>query len=167
MSVKINVLFVCLGNICRSPTAQGFFQQLIYQEGLEKYFNIDSAGTSSYHIGEAPDQRSIQAAKVQGVDISSLRARQFCAEDFTRFDYLIAMDRENVRNIKLLQPRSSNVNPQLFLEYARNTEISEVPDPYLGGIEGFEEVITLIQSASEGLLKSIVEKTSELRHQVK
>ncbi len=156
MTKPVNVLFVCLGNICRSPTAEGVFQRVVEDAGLADRVNVDSCGTADYHIGEAPDRRSQAAAKRRGVDISQLRARQLSPEDLTRFDYVLVMDRQNLANVRELWHRVGGTEPDLFLSYATgNPDTDEVPDPYHGGEQGFERVFDLVQNASEGLLRHI------------
>lgn len=154
MSVK--VLFVCLGNICRSPTAEGVFRQLAVAEASELNIDIDSAGTADYHVGEPPDPRAQEAARRRGVEIGGLRARQFEPEDLQRFDYVLAMDRANLSVIQ----RAATIDPgkaqiSLFLEFAPEQGIAEVPDPYFGGEAGFDRVLDLIEAASRGLLAQI------------
>ena len=148
------VLFVCLGNICRSPTADGVFKSLVVQHRLADVVHVDSAGTAAYHVGNPPDARSASAAKKRGYDLSSLRARQVVAADFERFDYILAMDLENLRNLQSIQPHYSNCHLGLFLDFTVMQE-REVPDPYYGGEHGFEHVLDLVESASNGLLAHI------------
>ncbi len=152
---EVRVLFVCLGNICRSPSAQGVFQHLVDRQGLGERIAVDSAGTGDWHIGQPPDLRSQQAALARGYAISDLRARLVTAEDFRDFDYILAMDRANLRNLLAMQPEGFAGHLGLFLEFGRQREQLEVPDPYHGGEEAFELVLDLIQQASEGLLEHI------------
>jgi protein-tyrosine phosphatase len=152
---KVKVLFVCMGNICRSPTAEGVFRSIVERQGLEKFLVIDSAGTTGFHAGEAPDKRAQAAAKRRGYDLSSIRARSVHPSDFNSFDYILAMDKENLKNLKAVMPSNSRAKVQLFLNYAEHTHIREVPDPYYGGADGFESVLDLIEDASHGLLKEI------------
>lgn len=154
----IRVLFVCLGNICRSPTAEGVFTHIAAQAGLASKLQIDSCGTGAWHVGSAPDARSIDAAKKRGVDISVLRARQLHADDFIHFDYMIAMDRSNLADIKARCPSASKARICLFLDYATRSEVDEVPDPYYGGEDGFEQVLDLVEQASHGLLAEITDR---------
>lgn len=157
----IKVLFVCMGNICRSPTADGVFKHLVEQAGLSDQIYIDSAGTHSYHIGNPPDSRSQAAALRRGIDLSDLRARQVNREDFAEFDYVLAMDRENYRDLQSLCPPEQADKLHLFLEFAPELGTREVPDPYFGrGQEGFELVLDLIEAASEGLLTDIRQRLS-------
>jgi len=151
----IKVLFVCLGNICRSPTAEGVFRTLIEREGLGDMIGVDSAGTGAYHVGEPPDRRSQAAARKRGVDLSGQRARQAIAEDFTRFDYILAMDRDNHGNLRALSPDGEEHRLHLFLDFAPGAETRDVPDPYYGGAGGFDHVLDLIEEASRGLLAHI------------
>jgi len=153
----IRVLFVCLGNICRSPTAEGVFRARVAHAGLAHAIATDSAGTHGYHIGEPPDPRARAAAKRRGVDISDLRGRQVAREDFERFEYVLAMDRSNLRNLARLCPRGAESRLRLFLEFAPEGTPDEVPDPYYGGADGFEYVLDLAEAAADGLLAHIRE----------
>jgi protein-tyrosine phosphatase len=144
------VLFVCLGNICRSPTAEGVFRAIAAQAGLD--VAVDSAGTGSWHVGAPPDPRAIAAAAARGYDIGGLRARQVTAKDFARFDLIVAMDRQNRADLERLRPSGSATPLRLMLDYAGRPG-AEVPDPYLEG--GFDRVIDLIEAASHGLAESL------------
>jgi protein-tyrosine phosphatase len=146
------ILFVCLGNICRSPTAEGVFRHLLRQEAPELQVEIDSAGTAGYHIGKAPDSRSQRAALRRGIDLSGLRARQVTSGDFTRFDLILAMDLDNLRELEAIRPECSRAQVRLFLEFAPESGLREVPDPYYGDASAFEEVLDLTAAASRGLL---------------
>ncbi|MDO6440553.1 MULTISPECIES: low molecular weight protein-tyrosine-phosphatase [unclassified Marinobacter] len=157
MSKPASVLFVCLGNICRSPTAEGVFRKLVEQAGLQDRIYIDSCGTSNWHIGKGPDQRSQEAALKRGFDISALKARQFTEKDLDTFDYVVVMDRQNLADVKDIWHQNGGTQPKLFLEYGRSG-LAEVPDPYFGGEDGFEEVLDLIEEAGEGLLRNIQER---------
>jgi protein-tyrosine phosphatase len=152
---KVSVLFVCMGNICRSPTAEVAFRYYVANAGLSESIRIDSAGTHDYHIGEAPDTRAQFAALQRGYDMSSLRGRQIEEADFQRFDYILAMDNANLAIIQRLAPRESKVQPQLFLDYALNPTAREVPDPYYGGAQGFENVLNMVEDAAQGLLQHL------------
>jgi protein-tyrosine phosphatase len=152
---KIRILMVCLGNICRSPTAQGVFGHLLKQEAPELQVDVDSAGTADFHIGEPPDSRSMRAAMSRGVDLSALRARQVAPEDFACFDLILAMDRDNLRALEAMRPEDSRARIQLFLEYASDLGRLEVPDPYFGDASGFEEVLDLSTAASRGLIAAL------------
>ena len=151
----VKVLFVCMGNICRSPTAHGVFQQLVNDEGLANEIFVDSAGTHAYHVGEQPDRRARQTATRRGVDLSTQRARRVTSEDFDTFDYVLAMDSDNYRHLEAICPEGQNHKLKLFLEFAPHLNVLEVPDPYYGGINGFEHVFDLVDAASKGLLKDI------------
>lgn len=148
------VLFVCLGNICRSPTAEGVFQQALDRAGLSKRVAIDSCGVGDWHIGKAPDKRAQAAALRRGVDISHLRARQLKASDFLEFDYVLGMDRDNLAAMQALQPADSQAKVGLFLAYAGLPD-TDVPDPYYGGEAGFEQVLDMIEQASAGLIEEL------------
>lgn len=152
---KVHVLFVCMGNICRSPTAQGVFERLVVEESLADVIVVDSAGTHAYHVGEPPDVRSQQTARARGVDISGQRARQVAIHDFENFDYVLAMDRQNLAILLRMCPDEHRHKLKLFLEFAPELGIEEVPDPYYGGAKGFEHVFELVETAARGLLKEI------------
>lgn len=152
---KIKVLFVCMGNICRSPSAEGVFRKLVEDQQLTGVIEIDSAGTHAYHVGESPDPRAQSTALSREIDLSDLRARQFESKDFNDFDYVIAMDESNYRNMNDIDPGDGKGKLHLFLEFASRHSEKEVPDPYYGGNRGFERVFTMIQDASEGLLDHI------------
>lgn len=152
---KINVLMVCMGNICRSPLAHGHFEALVAQQGLSDRIHVDSAGTHAYHIGKTPDPRSQQTARHHGLDLSHQRARQVNTHDFSEFDYIIAMDRENLAILHRQANDTERHKIKLFLEYAPQLGEEEVPDPYYGGVDGFEHVYRLVDAASQGLLAAI------------
>ncbi len=144
-----------MGNICRSPSAEGVFSRLVESEGLESDIGVDSAGTHAYHTGEPPDPRSRQAARRRGIDLDHQRARKAHAADFGRFDYVIAMDRENYAALAAICPPGKEHRLRLFLDFAPELDIRDVPDPYFGGKHGFEVVLDLIEAASKGLLEHI------------
>lgn len=152
----VKVLFVCLGNICRSPTAEGVFKKLIRDHDLTDHIRIDSAGTHAYHIDQPPDSRAQQAAARRGIDLSGLRGRQATEQDLDEFDYVLAMDRQNYSDLVRISTNRNNLS--LFLEYSQSYEEDEVPDPYYGGPNGFERVLDMIEDASEGLLSDIRRK---------
>jgi len=151
----MNVLFICMGNICRSPMAEGVFRREIARAGLLDKVNIDSAGTHSYHIGSKPDQRAQNAANKRGVNISGLRGRQVADVDFENFDYILAMDTANLNNLKRRAPARLHGKLRLLLSYSRKYPNLDVPDPYYGGISGFEENLDMIEDAVQGLIKEI------------
>jgi len=151
----VSVLFVCMGNICRSPTAQGVFERLVEEHSLSDIIEIDSAGTHAYHIGEQPDARASAAALNRGVDLSSQRARRVSPDDFERFDYVLAMDDDNYGILVASCPSGFESRLRLFLDFAPDLEAREVPDPYYGGGSGFERVLDMIEQASAGLLADI------------
>ncbi len=151
----VKVLFVCMGNICRSPTAQGVFEKLVSEHALAERIVIDSAGTHAYHIGEVPDARASAAAMRRGIDLSPQRARRVSPADFEQFDYVLAMDTSNYADLSDLCSPEQSPKLQLFLEFASVPGIKEVPDPYYGGATGFERVLDLIEEASAGLLETI------------
>jgi len=150
----IKVLFVCMGNICRSPTAQGQFQKLVNEQGLGQSVLVDSAGTHSYHIGSPPDARSQAMAKQRGVDLSKLRSRLFVSNDFVEFDYLLGMDDGNIANMSAIRPDNARAKLQLMLDYSSSYSRREVPDPYFG-YDGFDMVFDMIDDAARGLLEHI------------
>lgn len=149
------VLFVCLGNICRSPLAEGAFRELVRREGLEGRIGVDSAGTHGYHAGEPPDRRACVAALARGIDIADSRARTLGARDFAEFDYVLAMDGDNLRAMEDMRPPGSGARLALFLHFAPELDTREVPDPYYGGDEGFERVLDLVEAGARGLLAEI------------
>jgi protein-tyrosine phosphatase len=152
---KVRVLFVCMGNICRSPTAHGVFRHLIDSRNLSDWIEIDSAGTHAYHIGEPPDQRAQSTASQRGVQLDDLRARRVAERDFDSFDYILAMDEDNYANLMSLCPEHARDKVYLFLSFAPHLKRREVPDPYYGGLKGFENVFAMIEDASNGLLQDI------------
>ncbi|WP_372758581.1 low molecular weight protein-tyrosine-phosphatase [Litorivivens sp.] len=154
------VLFVCLGNICRSPTAHAVFEHMVQQRGLSSQIMVDSAGTGDWHIGHSPDKRATATAKTRGIDMTHLRARQFTRDDFARFDYVLAMDNSNLKDMLALEPAGHTATVRLFLEFATRFTEREVPDPYYGGDEGFEYVFDLVEDASLGLIRHIQETSS-------
>jgi protein-tyrosine phosphatase len=147
-----------MGNICRSPAAEGVVRFLAERDGLMHLFEFDSAGTHGYHIGEAPDARMCQAAGMRGYDLSMLRARQINTYDFVRFDYILAMDCENLNLLRQACPDAHLSKLGLALDYANKFQEYEVPDPYYGGPEGFEQVLDLIEDAMAGLLRQLSQK---------
>jgi protein-tyrosine phosphatase len=149
------ILFVCLGNICRSPTAEGVVRSIAAREFPEISLDLDSAGTADYHVGEPPDRRTIAAARRAGYDLAHLRARRVIAADFTVFDHVLAMDRANLADLERLRPAGSRANLALFLARAVDVDVAEVPDPYHGGVEDFERVISLCEAGARGLLESL------------
>ena len=149
------VLFVCFGNICRSPTAEGVLRHMFATTVPPLDVEIDSAGTVSHPIGSPPDPRSQLAAMRRGIDLSGLRARQVTAADLDRFDLILAMDRNNLRAVKSLRPRTSSARLELFLHYAQGLTDLEVPDPYFGDADGFERVLDLLTLASRGLIAAL------------
>jgi protein-tyrosine phosphatase len=152
---KVSVLFVCLGNICRSPTAHAVFRKLVEDSGLAAEIEIDSAGTAAYHVGKHPDTRSMEVARGRGIEMLDLRARKVDFGDFYAYDYILAMDDENFYNLKELALPEHHEKIQMFLDYSDEFSEREVPDPYYGGAQGFEHVFDLVDSASKGLLNHI------------
>lgn len=152
---QVKILFVCTGNICRSPTAEGVFRHYVAQAGLADRIAADSAGTHDYHIGEPPDARAQRIAGKRGYDLSGLRGRQVSKMDFSEFDYVLAMDEHNLQLLKRLCPPEHAHKLKLFLEFALGAELREVPDPYYGGVDGFERVLDMIEQAAQGLLRHL------------
>jgi protein-tyrosine phosphatase len=148
----MKILFVCLGNICRSPTAEIVFRQIAAREAPDLLLEIDSAGTAAYHVGSPPDSRTRQAALRRGYDMSAIRARVVEPQDFGRFDLILAMDRQNFDALRQRAPTAAQNRIRLFLEFAADLDTTEVPDPYYGGPNGFEEVLDLVEAAARGLL---------------
>lgn len=151
----IGVLFVCLGNICRSPLAEGRFRHLVQERGLHDHFLIDSAATSSWHIGSPPDDRGCEAALLAGFDIGGQRARKVAEEDFTRFHYILAMDQTNLRALRERAP-AAHVDKIDYLMSHSPAGVLEVPDPYYGGVEGFQNCLDLITTGAEGFLEMLI-----------
>jgi len=164
LSATVSVLFVCMGNICRSPTAEGVLRGQAERAGLGGRFELDSAGTHGYHVGEPPDGRAQQAAARRGYDISRLRARRVVAEDFRRFDLVLAMDQSNLTSLERMCPKPYLSKLRLFMEYAPEQNCDEVPDPYYGGPAGFERVLDLCEAAALGIITAYA--TSEVYKQV-
>jgi protein-tyrosine phosphatase len=151
---KSSILFVCMGNICRSPTAEGVFRHFVREQGLADVIEIDSAGTHAYHLNEPADRRASAAAERRGYSLDGIRARRVQPEDFARFDYIIAMDRDNLSVLREHADAEHEPKLHLFLDFADISE-EEVPDPYYGGAAGFERVLDLIEHASRGLLERL------------
>ncbi|MEN8170970.1 MAG: low molecular weight protein-tyrosine-phosphatase [Pseudomonadota bacterium] len=152
---KVKILFVCMGNICRSPLAHGLFEHRVEEAGLSEQIIIDSAGTHAYHVGELPDPRSQETALSHGFDLSSQRGRKVSASDFDKFDYVLAMDSDNHALLSELCSDDKRHKLRLFLEFAPQLAETEVPDPYYGGTTGFEHVYQLIDAAADGLMADI------------
>ena len=148
----LKVLFVCAGNICRSPTAEAVFKTLVDRAGLTGEFEIDSAGTESYHVGEGADRRALDCAAKRGYDLSSHRARQIKAEDFQYYDWIIAMDWNNIRELKRVAPKGYENKPTLLMRFSTSYDVTEVPDPYYGNTDGFKKVLLYCEDACHGLL---------------
>lgn len=149
------ILFVCMGNICRSPTAEAVFAHVARAEGAASDFVIDSAGTHAYHVGEPPDGRAIEAARRRGIAMEHLRARVVTRNDFLNFDLLLAMDEENLAHLKRLAPAGHGQRARLLLDFAPEAGRQDVPDPYYGGATGFEQVLDLVEQAARGLLQQL------------
>jgi len=158
-NAMVKVLFVCMGNVCRSPMAEGVLRRMLQDRGLADKVYVDSAGTHSYHIGSAPDERSQATASRRGVDLSMIRVRRVVTEDLAVFDYVLAMDRENYDYLHALSTHPERRDKvRLLLDFASDWPEQEVPDPYYGGLNGFERVMDLLEAAAEGLLLHIRER---------
>ena len=159
---RFAVLFVCLGNICRSPTAEGVFRAALVQVGLSEHVFADSAGIGDWHIGAPPDRRAIQAARRRGYDLTALRGRQVSVADFTRFGWILAMDRSNLRALEEMRPEGYEGHLGLLLDLVPSASVREVPDPYYGGTDAFERVLDLVEQASAELVTRIRERAGLL-----
>lgn len=160
--MNINVLMVCLGNICRSPTAEGVLRKRLQEQGLDSLVTVDSAGTAGWHIGKSPDARSQAHAQRRGYDLSGQASRQVTVEDFADFDYIFAMDQQNLADLEAIKPADFKGRLALFLSFASDADSLEVPDPYYEGEEGFERVLDLVEQASEGFIHHL--RNHDLRH---
>lgn len=154
---KIKILFVCLGNICRSPLAEGIFKQRVEERGLSEYFDVDSCGTAAYHIGETPDERSVANAKKNGVDYTH-RGRQVKPRDFTIFDHVLAMDHSNFQDLQAIAPDNAKANLQLMRSFDNDQSGSDVPDPYYGGADGFQLVFDILDESVNNLLDHLTKE---------
>lgn len=153
---QIKVLFVCMGNICRSPTAEGVFNKLISDMKMNDRFHVDSAGTHAYHVGESPDSRAQQTARQRGINLSQIRARKVISSDYDEFDYILAMDTDNYHILLDACPDEHQHKVKLFLEFAPHRGENDVPDPYYGGQNGFEHVFDLVEDASLGFYQTVL-----------
>lgn len=151
----MRILFVCMGNICRSPTAEGVFRHRLAARSIDLQIEIDSAGTHDYHVGEPPDARSVAAALRRGIDLSTLRARAVELQDFESFDLILAMDDQNLQELRRRAPLQRHGQLRLMMDYAPDAGRQFVPDPYYGGPQGFEEVLDLLEQAADGLLREL------------
>lgn len=156
--MSVSVLFVCLGNICRSPAAQGILEKRIIDAGLQEKIRVDSCGTAAFNVGKAPDARSQSASLRAGYDISGQIARQICDEDYEQFDYIIAMDRINLTNVQAWAPKDYSGELQLLMHYCKNGGNSQIPDPYYKEADAFDGVIASLEKAADGLLAYIRHK---------
>ncbi len=152
---KTKVLFVCMGNICRSPTAEGVFRDKVKKAGLAASVQTDSAGTHGYHVGNPPDARAQEAARGRGYDLSDLRGREVCAQDFEAFDYVLAMDKDNLAILQQKCPAHLQHKVRRLLSFSRRYPNLDVPDPYYGGRAGFDMVLDMVEDAAEGLIEAI------------
>lgn len=150
-----SVLFICTGNICRSPTAEAVFRRLVRDAGLDGSIRVDSAATHDYHVGEPPDERAQRQAMRRGYDLSALRARRVAQRDFEEFDFIVAMDRSHLRILQRLCPGENRHKLRLIMEFAPELGADEVPDPYYGDSDQFEQVLDMVEAAARGLLRSV------------
>jgi protein-tyrosine phosphatase len=155
MAKPVSVLFVCMGNICRSPTAEGVFRQRVAAAGLSDSFVIDSAGTHGYHIGAPPDERSMEYASRRGYDLSAQRSRKVTAQDFEDFDHVLAMDHDNLKLLLAACPPQHRHKLGMMMAHATRSGVDAVPDPYYGGGRGFDDVLDYLEDASDGLLTKL------------
>jgi len=153
---KIRVLMVCLGNICRSPTAEAMLRKKVHEAGLDDRVEVDSAGTADYHVDSPPDRRAVAHGERRGLQMKQLRGRQVEVADFDRFDFILAMDEDNLANLRQLQPAGSRAEVALLMSYAPRAGSAEVPDPYYGGADGFEHVLDLVDAAATGFISMVV-----------
>ena len=151
---KLRVLMVCLGNICRSPTAEAMLRHKAREAGLGERVEVDSAGTADYHVGSPPDRRAVAHGERHGLRMQHLRGRQVCREDFDRFDFILAMDEDNLANLQRIRPPGSGAQVALLMSYAPRTGSRIVPDPYYGAADGFEAVLDLVEAAADGFIAS-------------
>lgn len=154
-SPSVDLLMVCMGNICRSPTAHGVLEKMVADAGLASHITVDSAGTHSYHVGEPPDERAQQHAALRGYDLSAQRARRLVAQDFERFDLVLVMDAANETHARPLCPPGQHHRLRRLTDYCTTLQVSEVPDPYYGGAAGFEQVLDIVEDACRGLLVTL------------
>jgi protein-tyrosine phosphatase len=151
-SKTTRVLMVCLGNICRSPTAEAVLRKKVHEAGLDERIEVDSAGTADYHVDSPPDRRAVAHGERRGLKMKHLRGRQVSRDDFDRFDFILAMDDDNLADLQSIRPAGSRAKLALLMSYAPEAGSREVPDPYYGGAEGFERVLTLTESAADGFI---------------
>ena len=156
--MSFRVLLVCMGNICRSPTAEGVLRKFIKNNNLGEKVEVDSAGTHGYHVGEAPDSRTQRAAAMRGYDLSQFRARKVARQDLDYFDLILAMDKSNLDNLRRMAMPEQRERIKLFMEYAKNFDDDEVPDPYYGLGHGFDLVMDMVEDAAQGLIEDIQQK---------
>jgi protein-tyrosine phosphatase len=159
----MQVLFVCMGNICRSPTAEGVLRHRLAEMAAHLEVTIDSAGTHGYHVGHPPDGRAVEAAGSRGVDLTGIRSRLVTQDDFHHFDLVLAMDRDNLSYLESLCPPEQRSRLRLFMHYAPDAPVEEVPDPYYGGLNGFEQVLDLIEEAADGLIRDLEDLTGQAK----
>jgi len=155
------ILFVCMGNICRSPSAEGVFRHVVNEAGLADAVHIDSAGTHAYHVGEAPDARAQAAARKRGYDISGQRARQICQDDFREYDWILAMDWDNLAALQQICPKQYHHKLMLLMRFANEFEEAIIPDPYYGGVDGFNRALDYIEDACQGVLEVVRKRATQ------
>jgi protein-tyrosine phosphatase len=155
-SKPVRVLMVCLGNLCRSPTAEAVLRKKVHEAGLDDRIEVDSAGTADYHVDSPPDRRAVAHGERRGLEMSRLRGRQVESADFDRFDFILAMDEDNLANLQRIRPAGSPATVALLMSYAPQAGVREVPDPYYGGADGFESVLDLVELAADGFIASVL-----------
>jgi protein-tyrosine phosphatase len=155
-SKTTRVLMVCLGNICRSPTAEAMLRKKVHEAGLDDRIEVDSAGTADYHVDSPPDRRAVAHGEKRGLKMNHLRGRQIGREDFDRFDFILAMDEDNLANLERIRPAGARAKLALLMSYAPQAGAHEVPDPYYGGADGFENVLDLAESAADGFIAAVL-----------
>ena len=153
---KIRVLMVCLGNICRSPTAEAMLRRKVREAGLDDRIEVDSAGTADYHVGSPPDRRAVKHGEQRGLKMQRLRGRQVGREDFDRFDFIFAMDEDNLAELERIRPPAARAKLALLMSYAPHAGSRIVPDPYYGSANGFEAVLDLVEAAADGFIASVL-----------
>ena len=154
-SKTTRVLMVCLGNLCRSPTAEAVLRKKVREAGLDDRIEVESAGTADYHVDSPPDRRAIAHGERRGLAMKQLRGRQVSRDDFDRFDFILAMDDDNLANLQRIRPAGSRATVALLMSYAPQAGAREVPDPYYGGTDGFETVLDLVESAADGFIAAV------------
>ncbi|MEJ2515256.1 MAG: low molecular weight phosphotyrosine protein phosphatase [Gammaproteobacteria bacterium] len=160
----MRILFVCMGNICRSPTAEGVFRKLVTDAGLQDRIHVESAGTHGYHVGAPPDRRAASAARARGFDLSGIEARRVSPDDFDQFDLIVALDSDNYGHLSGMAPRDARAEIRRLMDFASEGSGRDVPDPYYGGLNGFELVLDMVEDACAGLLREASSRLGRMGH---